>query len=223
VRSRKLLAGFATVLLALVSMAATASAASAQEKPKLKEAEEHCIKLLEQGNKTIDDCQKAPSPILPAKNELIWGIISFVALFGLLYKFAWPGLKKSLEGRTAHIRAELDAAESEKAEASQILAEYQAQLADAKNESARIIEEARQTADALKRDQEQRLQSELAEMRQKAVADIEAAKAQAIADLRGEVATLAIAAAERVVERNLDRDTNVALVEAYINQVAATN
>ena len=36
----------------------------------------------------IDDCQKAPSPILPAKNELIWGAISFVVLFVLLWKFA---------------------------------------------------------------------------------------------------------------------------------------
>jgi F0F1-type ATP synthase membrane subunit b/b' len=58
-------------------------------------------------------------------------------------------------------------------------------------------------------------------MRTQAAADIEAAKAQAIADLRGEVATLAIGAAEQVVGRNLDQDTNVALVEAYINQVGA--
>ena len=44
-------------------------------------------------------------------------------------------------------------------------------------------------------------------MRERAAADIEAAKAQAIADLRGEVAALAIGAAEVVVGRNLDRDT----------------
>ncbi len=221
-RSRKLLATTALVLVTLLLAAGPASGAPTADKPKLKEAEEKCVKLLEDG-KTIDDCQKAPSPILPAKNELIWGIISFVALFAALWKFAWPGLKKGMEGRTAHIRADLDAAESERVEASQILSEYRAQLADAKNESARIIEESRQTADALKRDQEQRLQAELADMRQKAAADIEAAKAQAIADLRGEVASLAIGAAEQVVERNLDRETNTALVEAYINQVGASN
>jgi len=223
VRSRKLLAGFAIAFVTLIAVGGVASAAPAQDTPKLKEPEERCIKLLEQGNKTIDDCQKAPSPILPAKNELIWGILSFFILLIALYKFAWPGLKKSMDGRTEHIRSEIDEADRLKAEAGQILTDYQAQLADAKNESARIIEEARQTADALKRDQEQRIQAELAEMRQKAVADIEAAKAQAVADLRSEVASLAIGAAEQVVERSLDRDTNVALVEAYINQVAATN
>ena len=173
--------------------------------------------------RAIDDCQKAPSPIKPATNELIWGSISFVVLFALLYKLAWPGLKKSIDGRTEHIRSEVDEADRLKAEAGQILNEYQEQLADAKNESARIIEEARQTADALKRDQEQRLQAELTEMRQRAVADIEAAKAQAVADLRSEVAALAIGAAEQVVEHSLDRETNIALVEAYINQVGASN
>jgi F-type H+-transporting ATPase subunit b len=220
-RNRRILLSLALAVGAFL-VVATPSIASAQGSKVKGEAEEKCIKLLETG-KSIDDCQKAPSPILPAKNELVWGIISFVVLFGALYKFAWPGLKKSIDGRTDHIRAEIDDADRLKAEASQTLAGYQAQLADARNESARIIEEARQTADALKRDQEQRLQAELTETRQRAVADIEAAKAQAVADLRGEVASLAIGAAEQVVGHNLDRDTNVALVEAYINQVGASN
>lgn len=222
-RSRKLLAGFALALVTFIAVGGVASAVPAQDTPKLKEAEARCVELLQQGNKTIDDCQKAPSPILPAKNELIWGILSFFVLLGALYKFAWPGLKKSMDGRTEHIRAEIDEADQLKSQAGQILTEYQAQLADAKNESARIIEEARQTADAMKRDHEQRLQAELTEMRQRAVADIEAAKGQAVADLRSEVASLAIGAAEQVVEHSLDRETNVALVEAYINQVGASN
>ena len=54
-------------------------------------------------------------------------------------------------------------------------------------------------------------------------ADIEASKAQAIADLTGEVASLSIGAAEVVVQRNLDRDTQVQLIENYINQVGSTN
>jgi F0F1-type ATP synthase membrane subunit b/b' len=43
-----------------------------------------------------------------------------------------------------------------------------------------------------------------------------------MADLRGEVTSLAIGAAEQVVGRNLDEATNAALVEAYIDQVGAT-
>jgi F-type H+-transporting ATPase subunit b len=179
----------------------------------------HCIEELIDGG-SVDDCQEAPSPILPPTNELIWGSISFVLLFLALAKFAYPAIKKGMAARTERIRTDLEGAESAKADAQRVLEEYRAQLGDAKAEAGRIIEEARQTADALKRDQEQRLQTELAGLRERAAADIESAKAQAIADLRGEVAQLAIGAAEVVVQRSLDQATQTQLVEQYIDSVA---
>ena len=224
-RMKKLLLA---TLLAVGTLVLLPGAASAQEQPtattsaaKLPEANEDCIKKLEDPNKKIDDCQKAPSPILPAKNEIIWGAISFVVLLVALYKFAWPALRNGMDARAERIRADLDAADTAKADAEHILEEYRTQLADARNESARIIEEARQAADSLRRDQEQRLQTELAEMRERAAADIEAAKRQAIADLRGDVAELAIGAAEVIVQRSLDRDTQTRLVDSYIEQVSS--
>ena len=51
---------------------------------------------------------------------------------------------------------------------------------------------------------------------------MEASKQQALADVRAEVASLALGAAERVVERSLDRDTQLQLIENYINSVGAT-
>jgi F-type H+-transporting ATPase subunit b len=179
-----------------------------------------CIEKLIDG-KRVDDCQEAPSPILPPLNEIIWGVISFVAVFLLLWKFGWPGIKAGMNARTERIKNDLDQAESARAEAEGVLADYQAQVADAKGEAARIIEDARQTADAMKRDLQAQAEADIAAQRQKAAADIEAAKAQALADLRGEVATIAIGAAERVVERNLDPETNKALVESFIDQVGA--
>jgi F-type H+-transporting ATPase subunit b len=179
-----------------------------------------CIKTLAGGG-TVDDCQKAPNQLLPATNELIWGAIGFLVVFFFLWRLGLPAIKKAMDDRTERIRNDLDQAERQRTEADTLLSEYRAQLADAKNESARIIEEARQQADALKRDQEARLQSELADLRARATADIDSAKAQAISDLRGEVAQLAIGAAEIVVGRNLDQAAQVQLVEDYINQVAA--
>jgi F-type H+-transporting ATPase subunit b len=212
-----LLAGGALVLMPSVASAQAPTATTVKAADK---TAEECIKLLEEGKK-VDDCQKAPSPILPQANEIIWGSISFVVLFFALWKFAWPGMKKAMEARSERIRTDLDVAESAKADAQHLLDDYKAQLADAKNESAHIIEEARQTADALRREAEQRLQTELAELRARASADVEAAKAQAIADLRAEVATLAIGAAEVVIQKNLDRETQMQLIENYINQVGA--
>jgi F-type H+-transporting ATPase subunit b len=180
-----------------------------------------CAKLLGEG-KSVDDCQEAPSPILPATDELVWGSISFILLVILMRKFAYPAIKKGMEARTERIRADLDAAEQAKTEATTVLDGYRAELAGAKSEAGRIIEEARQAADALKKDQAARLQDELAEIRARATADIEAAKTQAIADLRGEVAQLAVGAASVVVHKNLDAATQTQLIEDYINQVSST-
>jgi F-type H+-transporting ATPase subunit b len=218
VRYRTLLAAIAVALLALLAWAGPA-AAQEEEEPELEHAEEECIEILEDGG-TIDDCQEAPSLILPATNEIVWGAISFAVLFYLLRRFAWPGIKESLEARSERIRSDLEAAQTQHSEADELLAQYKAQLADAKAEAGRIIEESRQVGDSMKREQEARLQAELAEMRARAAADIETAKTQAIADLRGEVAKLAVGAAEVVVQKNLDEATQVELIENYINQVA---
>jgi F-type H+-transporting ATPase subunit b len=182
-------------------------------------ADAECIEVLAKGG-AVDDCHAAPNQLLPETNEIIWGSIGFLVVFFFVAKLGLPAIKKSMEARTERIRTDLASAESQRTEADALLAEYRAKLNDAKAESGRIIEEARQSADALKRDQEARLQSELAELRSRAAADIEAAKTQAIADLRGEVAQLAIGAAEVVVSKNLDQATQVQLIEDYINSVA---
>ena len=183
------------------------------------EFDAHCVEIIAEGG-SIDDCQEAPNPLLPETNEIIWGAVGFFVVFFFVWKLGFPAIKKGMDARTERIRSDLAAAETQRSEAEHLLADYRSQLADAKSESARIIEEARQSADALKRDQEARLQAELAEMRTRAAADIDAAKVQAIADLRGEVASLAIGAAEVVVSKNLDQSTQVQLIEDYINQVA---
>ena len=184
-------------------------------------AAELCIELLEKGGAEPEDCADAPNQLLPETNEIIWGALGFFVVFFFVWKMGLPAIKKSMDARTERIRNDLDAAETQRTEADRILADYRAQLADAKNESARIIEEARQSADALRRDQESRLQAELAEMRSRAAADVDAAKTQAIADLRGEVAQLAIGAAEVVVKANLDAASQTQLVEDFINSVGS--
>jgi F-type H+-transporting ATPase subunit b len=210
----------ATAAIALLSLVGFARPASAAEGKVAGHAEEECIHLLEEGG-ALADCEAAPNPILPETNEIIWGAIGFAIVFGAIAWKGYPAMKKAMDARTERIRSDLDAAEAQRTEAGTVLAGYQAQLADARNEAARIIEEARQSADEVRANLVAKAEADVAEMRARAAADIEAAKAQAIADLRGEVANLAIGAAEEVVGRSLDRDTNVALVEAYINQVGA--
>jgi F-type H+-transporting ATPase subunit b len=184
------------------------------------EFDAECIAILAEGG-SVDDCQEAPNPLLPETNEIIWGAIGFIVVFFFLWKYGMPQVRTAMTNRTEKIRDDLQAAEDQRAQADALLTDYRAQLNDAKTEAGRIIEEARQAADQIKRDQEARLQDELADLRARAIADIDSAKAQAMTDLRGEVAALAIGAAETVVQHNLDSTTQTQLVEDYINQVAA--
>ena len=237
---RKLLAALALVLLGFFSLAGVAGAqdpntdeagevgdeetgegASEEgEHHYADHAAEECAHLLEEG-KDIDACQEAPSPILPEPNELIWGGITFVVLLVAMAKFALPPVRKMMDERTERIRADLDAAEVAKVEAVRVQEEYSRQLADAKAESARIIEEARQAADGVRRDLIQRAEQEAAELRQRNAEQLEGERARIMGELQGQVATLAIELAEKVVEANLDAEANNRLIESYINQLSS--
>lgn len=226
-RARKLFVGGALVLAGLFGATGVAAAAELgqTEEPT---AEEHsgeqshlseCIIEAEKAGTEAEKCLEAPNPILPEPNEIIWGGLSFLILFLALQKWAFPAMKTSMEARTNKIRDSLDEAESTRAEASSILDEYQRQLADARNESARIIEEARQTADAMRRDLISRAEAEANETKQRAIEDINVQADRIKADLQAQVSQLSIDLAEKIVGGALDRDRQMQLIENYINEV----
>jgi F-type H+-transporting ATPase subunit b len=218
-RTRRSGVALALAFVALTAFSPTAYAAEPGEGgEEVDHAAEECIALLEGGG-SIDDCQEAPNPILPATNELIWGTASFMVLFILLAKVALPPMQKAMEARSDKIRDSLDEAERAKTEAGAVLADYQRQLADAKGEAGRIIEEARQSADSVKSDLMARAESEAEEQRRRNAEQIAAERDRVMSELQSQVAVLAIEMAERVVESNLDRDANMRLIENYINAV----
>ena len=186
------------------------------------EAAKQCAEKLANGG-SIDDCQKAPSPLLPAKNEIIWGSLAFLVLLGAMWKFGVPAVRNMEQAREDRIRTDLEGAEKAHAEAEAEKEQYLAQLADAKNESGRLIEEARQAAESVRTDLIARAETEANEIRARAQADIANQRNQAMAQLRTDVASLSIDLAGRIVERNLDSDTNRQLVDSFIDQVAGSN
>jgi F-type H+-transporting ATPase subunit b len=165
---------------------------------------------------------KAKNPIVPETKEIVWAAIAFVIVFGLLAWKAWPAIKKGLQDREDKIRGDLEHAESVRNQAETELADYQRQLADARNEAGRIIEEARQSAEQVRKDLIARAEVDAAEIRSKAQDDIRAATERAMADIQARVSDLSIELAERIVQQNLDRATQIQLIENYINEVGGT-
>lgn len=176
-------------------------------------------KIEKEAEERYEACQEAPNPLVPEINEVIWGGLGFLVVFIFLAKFGFPQVKKAMDERTERIRSQIDDAERQKAEADMVLEQYQRQLNDAKAESARIIEEARQAADSMRRDLQAKAESDAVAIRERAQADVDQMIATARADLQTQVSEMSIQLAEKVVGRNLDRETNLAIIESYIREL----
>jgi F-type H+-transporting ATPase subunit b len=204
--------------IAMLGLSGVAHAVTDEDIP---HANEECIEILEQASKSIDDCQEAPNPILPETNEIVWGGLAFAVLLVLMWKFGLPPVRKMMKDREDRIRGDLERAEQARLEAEQSLEEYRRQLAEARGEASVIIEQAREAADEVRQDLIARAESDAGELRARAAEDIRLATERAMSELHGKVAALSIELAEKVIEQNLDRDTQVRLIENYINQVGS--
>lgn len=158
--------------------------------------------------------------VLPAVEELIWGFIVFGVVLLILNKILFPKIRQGIEAREQRIQADLEAAESSKASAQTELEQYRAQLADARSEANRIIEEARQQADQVRKDIEAKARKDAEDIVARAQETITAERTRTIQELQGTIAAISIDLAEKVVGRSLDNQTQREFVDAYIRDVA---
>jgi len=156
------------------------------------------------------------SLVLPHPEELIAGILAFAIVFFFVWKWALPTINKTLEARQQAITGQLSDAEEAKREAESLLADYKAQLADAKAEGNRIIEEARATADQLKADIVARAEEEAAQTLAQAREEAQAEKSRALADARREVGEISVGLAEKIVGESIDASMQQGLIDRYL-------
>jgi F-type H+-transporting ATPase subunit b len=178
------------------------------------------IHFLVLAQETAEHAEEAPNPILPETVELIVGGIVFLIVFAVLAKFAFPQLNKMLAARTDKIRGDLEKAEESRRTAEEELAEYRQQLAGAREEANRIIEEGRRTADQLRADLQARAEEEARATVVRAQEEIRAERDRVFQELRQQVAQIAVELAGRVVGRSLDAEAHERLIDEYIDQVA---
>jgi F-type H+-transporting ATPase subunit b len=157
--------------------------------------------------------------LLPAPEELIAGLIAFIIIFLVVWKFAVPALNETLQARQDEIKARLKSAEQSKEEAATLLTDYQAQVAGAKDEAAQIVADARDSGEAVKADIVARAEVEAEAIKERGHEEVVAERDRVAADLRRQVADLSLDVAERVVVSNLDAETQRVLVDQYIDEL----
>jgi F-type H+-transporting ATPase subunit b len=164
-----------------------------------------------------------PADLYPHAQELIVGAIAFAILFFFMWKWVLPRIAKLLDERRDKIQGDLEKAEEAKRTADQELAEYRSQLANAREESNRIIEEARRSAEEMRRELQSRAEEEAQATVARAQDEIRAERDRVFQELRAQVAQISVELAGRVVGESLDAQAHQRLIDEYIDQVASGN
>lgn len=152
-------------------------------------------------------------------NEVYWGSIAFFVLMIPVVMKGVPVIKKAMTDRTERIQAELAEAKQAKAEAQATLTASTADLPDVDAEADRLRREATETAAKLKTDMVAKAHADAIAIKERAAADAENDKRQALADITEEVGRLTRGATEAIVADSLDPASHAELIESYINQV----
>jgi F-type H+-transporting ATPase subunit b len=151
----------------------------------------------------------------------LWTAITFIFLLFVLSRFAWGPIVKMLNERERTIRDAIDAAKKERLEAERLLAQQKDGLARAQREAAELARRNQQEVEALRQELTARARKEADELVATARQQIAEELSKARAELKAQVADLAIDAAGRLVKANLDDKAQRKLVEEYIAALPA--
>ncbi len=150
---------------------------------------------------------------------IIWTVIIFVLLLIILKKTAWKPIITALDERERTIKEALEKAEEAQKEAERILEENKERLAKAEEEVQRIVEQGREYAEKLK----EQILAESEEQARKKIEEAEQSIArkqdEAFAQLRSEIAEIAVTAAEKIIKETLDKEKQKKLVDVYLDEL----
>lgn len=156
---------------------------------------------------------------LGLNGTLIAAIIQFALLLILLKVVAYKPILKALEERQNNIDQSIRDAEASSAEAKKVMAEYTAKLQEARQEAQEIIERATKLGEDSKAEILAKAQEEANKTIAKAKAEIQAEKERAVAQIRDEVANLAILAAGKVLNKEITNEDHKKMVKDFVEEV----
>jgi F-type H+-transporting ATPase subunit b len=164
----------------------------------------------------------AQNLLSPNPGLIVWTLVAFAVLFTVLAKFAFPPMVAAVRAREQALEEAIAAAARDREAATELLAEQRRQLDASRAEADRFMAEARVAAEKVRSAMIEETRQQQQEMLDSARREIGNEKNRAINELRREAVDLALAGASKVIERNLDNDSNRKIVETYLGSLAAT-
>lgn len=144
------------------------------------------------------------NPIGLPWGEVVLGAVAFGLLLFVLGRFVWPQFEKAYAARTQAIEGGIAKAEQAQTEAKEALDRYNQQLSGAREEAARIREDARAQAQAIRDDMLAQARTESERIAATGRAQLEAQRAQIIAELRADMGRTSVELASRIVGESLE-------------------
>lgn len=151
--------------------------------------------------------------------KLIFQIVNFLLLLYLLNRFLFKRVFALIDERQARISKGLEDAEAAARDRELARAERDAALAEARKEAAEMLARANKIADDTRNEILASAKADAEQVTERAREEINAEKERAMAELRAEVADLALAAAGKLVRREMDTETQRSLVEEFLAEV----
>ena len=137
-------------------------------------------------------------------------------LYIILRKFFWEKIKKFMDDRAAAVQDAIDAAEAVNKRADEKMANYSKRIANVEEEGREIIKASKQQADAQAQIIIEEARKQASDIIAKAEKTIEQEKAQAMEEMRKEIASIAMLAAEQIVGREIDNVGQDAIIDQAI-------
>jgi len=155
---------------------------------------------------TILAAEEAHNPLIPPVGEIIIGLIAFAIVFFVFAKFVAPRFEQVFQARREAIEGGMERAEAAQVEAKAALEQYRAQLAEARNEAAQIRDQARAEGQQILEELRAQALEEQARIVARGEEQLAAQRQQVVNELRGQIGTLAVDLAGRVVGESLADD-----------------
>jgi F-type H+-transporting ATPase subunit b len=164
---------------------------------------------------------EASSNFLVPNGTFIVVLIAFIVVLGVIARYVLPRLNKVLTARQDQIRGELEAADQAKSDAEDADAERRQALEEARTQAREIVAQASTTADQLKLRAEPDAQAIHDRIVQSADAELAIARQAAVEEVTARVGEIVLAAAERVIGREIQAADHQDLIDEAIAAVRA--
>jgi F-type H+-transporting ATPase subunit b len=156
--------------------------------------------------------------VSPSLGLMIWTLALFAFTLWVLSKLAFPRIQEALDKRANAIRESIDAAERQRKEADELLAEYRQRLTEAREQADDIVARARKAAETVKTEAASEGHAKREELVAAARKDIEVETRRSLERIRKEVADLTVMATERVTRKSLDAEDHKRLIEEALEE-----